>query len=237
MAVVSQLLKNLTLKNTNNLIRTAQFSTTSVCYRLKKRVFFVEKPKPGKGDQFRRIVHFPENYTVEPLKTTHLAGRDPKTGRVVAKGIGGGVKHKYHWIQWMRDGPEEGPPKEEKVVEILKCGCRSADVALVACGDELKYYLATVNMKPGDIIRTSKALTKVPVFCQEGDAYPLGSLPIGTKVHNVQLTENSDYTIIHSAGNSGIIKRHLGGKVVVQIPGRKRELAISPKCMATVGKS
>jgi large subunit ribosomal protein L2 len=50
----------------------------------------------GAGNQFRRTVHFPEDkqYTVKPLDNTHLAGRDPKTGRVVAKGIGGGVKHK-----------------------------------------------------------------------------------------------------------------------------------------------
>jgi large subunit ribosomal protein L2 len=50
----------------------------------------------GGGNQFRRTVHFPEDgkYTVRPLDNTHLAGRDPETGRVVANGIGGGVKHK-----------------------------------------------------------------------------------------------------------------------------------------------
>lgn len=59
---------------------------------------FIDKPKPGtNGKQYRRIVHFPINYeyTVKPLETTHLAGRDPETGRVIAKGIGGGIKHKY----------------------------------------------------------------------------------------------------------------------------------------------
>lgn len=58
---------------------------------------FVVKPEPGKGKkQLRRIVHFPEDgkYTVKPLDTTHLAGRDPVSGRKVAQGIGGGFKHK-----------------------------------------------------------------------------------------------------------------------------------------------
>lgn len=58
---------------------------------------FVVKPEPGKSKkQFRRIVHFPEDgkYTVQPLDNTHLAGRDPVSGRKVAQGIGGGVKHK-----------------------------------------------------------------------------------------------------------------------------------------------
>lgn len=40
-------------------------------------------------------------------------------GRVVANGIGGGIKHKYHWVKWLRDGPTEGPPKEEKVIEVI----------------------------------------------------------------------------------------------------------------------
>lgn len=40
-------------------------------------------------------------------------------GRIVAKGIGGGIKHKYHWIHWLRDGPSEGPPQEEKVIQVF----------------------------------------------------------------------------------------------------------------------
>lgn len=41
----------------------------------------VVKPKPGFGKSYRRIVHFPEEYTVKPLEVTNLAGRDPETGR------------------------------------------------------------------------------------------------------------------------------------------------------------
>ena len=65
---------------------------------------FLSKPKPGHGKSFRRIVHFPDKYTVEPLNVTNLAGRDPNSGRMIAKGIGGGIKHKYHWIKWVRNG-------------------------------------------------------------------------------------------------------------------------------------
>lgn len=123
---------------------------------------FVEKPKPGTGKAFRRVVHFPDEYTVKPLAVTNLAGRDPLTGRIVAKGIGGGIKHKYHWIKWVRDGPSEGPPQLEKVIDVLFDGCRTARVALVACNDELKYILATENMKPGDIIKTSRFIPRIP---------------------------------------------------------------------------
>ena len=41
-------------------------------------------------------------------------------------------------------------------------GCRTAKIALVARGDELKYYLATENMKAGDIIKTSGHIPRIP---------------------------------------------------------------------------
>lgn len=111
-----------------------------------------------------RIVHYPEDnvYTVKPLNTTNLGGRDPVTGRMVVKGIGGGIKHKYHWIKFERDGPAEGPPQIEKVLEVLKDGNRTADVALVAVGDQLKYILASENMKQGDLIKTSRFIPNIP---------------------------------------------------------------------------
>lgn len=91
-----------------------------------------------------------------------MAGRDPETGRVVAKGIGGGIKHKYHWVQFTRDGPKEGPPQLEKIIDVLFDGCRTANVALVAVGDTLKYIIASENMKAGDIIKTSRFIPRIP---------------------------------------------------------------------------
>jgi ribosomal protein L2 len=83
-------------------------------------------------------------------------------GRVVAKGIGGGIKHKFHWIAWKREGPKEGEPTEERVIQIMDDGCRTAKIALVAGNDELKYILATENMKAGDIIKTSGHIPRIP---------------------------------------------------------------------------
>lgn len=42
----------------------------------------IDKPKPGLGKSYRRIVHFPEQYTVKPLEVTNLAGRDPVSGEL-----------------------------------------------------------------------------------------------------------------------------------------------------------
>lgn len=80
----------------------------------------------------------------------------------MAKGIGGGIKYKYHWVQYVRDGPATGPALEEKVIEVFRCMHRTANIALVAAGSELKYILATVNMKAGDILKTSRFIPKIP---------------------------------------------------------------------------
>jgi len=210
--------------------------TTTVQQRF-RRIKAIPTPKPGVGIPYRRIVHYPEDrkYTIVPLYTTNLAGRDPVTGRVVCKGIGGGLKHRYHWIKWERDGPAEGPPQEEKVLEVFKDGNRTAFVALVGVGNELKYILATEHMKAGDIIKTSRFIPTIPVRANDGDAYPLGALPVGTKVHCVEQIPGLPRHIIHAAGTFGTILRKFDEYVVVQVPS-KREFAFKAICMATVGR-
>ena len=153
-------------------------------------------------------------------------------------GIGGGIKHKFHQIQWLRDGPTEGPPKEERVLEIIKDGCRTAFVALVGSGDELKYYIATENMKPGDIIKTSREIPRNPVRAKEGDAYPLGAFMLGTIVHNIERTPGRGATYLHSAGAKGTILRKDGDdRVVVKMPGKRyTEFSFSKHCLATMGQ-
>lgn len=125
-------------------------------------VRFKHVEKPPHGVNYRRVIHYPEKYTVKPLDVTNLAGRDPVTGRLVIKGLGGGIKHKYHWIDWKRIGPKNGPPLVERVMQIIDDGCRTAKVALVASGSKLRYIIATENMKPGDLIKTSGHIPRIP---------------------------------------------------------------------------
>ena len=59
------------------------------------------------------------------------------------------------WSTSTAGGPEDGPPMEEKVLDIKYDPNRTADIALVAGGNHKRYILATANMEIGDIIRTS----------------------------------------------------------------------------------
>lgn len=159
-------------------------------------------------------------------------------GRLVVKGIGGGIKHKYHWIKWVRDGPTDikEPPREDKVLEVFKDGCRTSFVALVGSGRELYYILATQNMKPGDVLRTHRGIPASTVRANEGDAYPLGALAKGTTVCCVEKYPGLGGALIHSAGTYGVIvKRDGEDRVVVKMPSKK-EFSLHETCMATVGR-
>lgn len=155
----------------------------------------------------------------------------------MAHGIGGGIKHKYHWIKWIRDGPKDlnEPPKQEKVLEIFKDGCRTAFVALIGTDRELKYILATQNMKPGDILRTHQGIPRNFVRPAEGDAYPLGALPVGTQVNCVEMYPGLGGFLIHAAGTFGMVMKHDEDRVIVQMPSKKH-FSLHQTCMATVGR-
>ncbi|KAK3912248.1 39S ribosomal protein L2, mitochondrial [Frankliniella fusca] len=197
--------------------------------------FLKPRPKPGEVC-LKRIVHYEDEYTVKPLNVTRLGGRDPVTGRKIHEGWGGGIKHKYHWVHWNRIGPtEDVPPIEERVIQIVEDKNRSAKLALVAGGDKMKYYLATVNMKPGDIVRTSSYIPPIPVTPNEGDAYPVGALPIGTIIHNLQKTPNADNRLLHAAGTFATIIKKNKNQVIIKMPS-KHEFIVDPKCMACVGR-
>lgn len=144
------------------------------------------------------------------------------------------MKHKFHWVKYDRDGPDDGI-QEERVIDVMFDGHRSAKVALIGHGDKLRYIIATENMKPGDLIRTSKHIPRNPVRPNEGDAFPLGALPVGTAVHCIEQAPGKTFHLMRAAGVMGTIQRKFDDQVVVQ-NSKKEEWAFNEKCMATVGR-
>ncbi|XP_068209923.1 large ribosomal subunit protein uL2m-like [Palaemon carinicauda] len=200
-------------------------------------VYQIDRPKPGTKRNLKFLVHYPEDkeYTVKPLKMTKLAGRDPDTGRIIHGALGGGQKRNYRWIHKLRVGPTDGTFLEERVLKILYDPNRSGRIALVGCGDELRYRMATDGMQVGDLIKTSSYIPRIPVRPKDGDAYPLGALPMFTNVCCVELNPGEGSRIVHAAGTTAIVKRKMDDKIVIQLPS-KREMALDARCMATVGR-
>ncbi|KAK0041548.1 39S ribosomal protein L2 mitochondrial [Biomphalaria pfeifferi] len=192
-------------------------------------------PKNIKIGKFRFETHVDfKNYTLTPLKTAKTGGRGPD-GRIWVHRIGGGDKLLYRMIDNKRIGPTEGEPLVEHVNVIMKDPCRSAHIAVVAGGDRKRYIIASEKMKEGDLIKTSGVLTAMPVRASDGDAYPIGSLPIGTLIHNVEQLPGDGGTIALAAGTSALYIRRVGNKCIVRMPS-KREIILSERCMVVVGR-
>jgi large subunit ribosomal protein L2 len=149
--------------------------------------------------------------------------------------VGGGLPVYWYFVDFKRVGPTSGPPLVEKVIEIIKSRDRTAYIALVAHADSKRYILATQNMKIGDLIRTSCEIPRVTVKANEGDAYPLGALPIGAKIHNIEQIPGLGGTYCHAAGSSAEIISNIEDRVIVRLPSNL-ELSLDKKCMATVGQ-
>lgn len=178
-----------------------------------------------------------EKYTIRPIGMKKTGGRD-HSGRIRTHGIGGGHKQKYRWIDFQRlryESDKETRPFEEKVVEVRYDPCRSADIALVAGGARKRWIIATENMQTGDIIKTSGVIGRMAVSANEGDAYPLGALPVGTLVNNLEIQPGKGSEYIRAAGTSGVLLRKVNGTAIVQLPS-KQQVQVLETCMVTVGR-
>ncbi|XP_023135216.1 39S ribosomal protein L2, mitochondrial [Amphiprion ocellaris] len=178
-----------------------------------------------------------EKYTVKPIGMKKTGGRD-YTGRIRTHGIGGGHKQKYRWIDFQRlryEPNKEAKPFDEKVVEVRYDPCRSADIALVAGGNRKRWIIATEKMQAGDVIKTSAVIGRMAVAANEGDAYPLGALPIGTLVNNLEVKPGKGAEYIRAAGTCGILLRKVNGTAIVQLPS-KQQVQVLETCMVTVGR-
>ena len=100
-------------------------------------------------------------------------------GHVTSRRRGGGHKQQYRKIDFKRD--KFGMPG--KVAEIEYDPNRSARIALMVYADgEKRYILHPGGLKQGD--RWSRG---PGTDARTGNALPLGEIPLGTTVHNIEL--------------------------------------------------
>src|SRR5690554_3062960 len=131
----------------------------------------------------------PEKSLLTTLKSK--AGRN-SDGRITVRHRGGGVKRKYRIIDFKRD--KDGIPA--KVAGIEYDPNRSANIALLHYVDgEKRYIIAPNGLKDGDTIMSGPdADIKV------GNALPLANIPLGTVIHNIELTPGKGGQLVRAAG-------------------------------------
>lgn len=154
------------------------------------------------------------------------SGRDV-FGHVSVRHQGGRHKRFYRLIDWKRD--KEGV--SAKVVEISYDPNRSADVALLVYRDgDKRYILAPLGLKVGDTVQTG-----ANIDAKVGNCLPLGSMPVGTLVHNLEIKPGRGAQMVRSAGNVAVVLSKDAGMVQVKLPSGETRL-FDAHVKATVGQ-
>jgi large subunit ribosomal protein L2 len=166
----------------------------------------------------------PEKSLLGKLKKK--AGRNSR-GVITVRHRGGGRKRRLRIIDFKRD--KIAIPG--KVASIEYDPNRSARIALIHYVDgEKRYILAPLGLKSGDTIMAGDDVEIKP-----GNALSLGSIPVGTLVHNVELEPGRGGQLIHSAGTSAQIITKEDKYVLLRLPsGELRKF--HNKCWAAIGQ-
>src|SRR5436309_5237811 len=167
----------------------------------------------------------PEKRLTEPLKKT--GGRNNQ-GFITARHRGGGHKRMYRIIDFRRND-KDGVPAE--VTHIEYDPNRSARIALVVYADgEKRYILHPKGLAQGDTVISGPGSDT-----RTGNAVPLGEIPLGTNVHNIELKIGKGGQLARTAGSSAQVVAKEGDYVTLRLRSSEMRL-VHGRCLATVGE-
>ncbi len=192
----------------------------------------VKKVKPtSPGRRFQEYSTFEEITTTKPekslLRPLKKSGGRNANGRITCRHRGGGHRRHYRVIDFKRD--KEGVPA--KVATIEYDPNRSARIALLNYADgEKRYILAPVNLNVGDKVMAGPVADIKP-----GNTLPLGNIPLGTQIHNIELRLGKGGQIVRSAGAFAQLMAKESPYALIKLPsGEVRKVLL--KCRATIGQ-
>lgn len=176
------------------------------------------------GDFAEVTKTFPERRLTESRRRT--GGRNHH-GRITCRHKGGGHKQRYRIIDFKRN--KRGV--EAVVVGIEYDPNRTCRIALLEYPDrERRYMLAPVGLRVSDKVIAGEEADPKP-----GNALPLGRIPLGSAIHNVELTAGRGGQIARSAGQQAILMNREGDFALVKMPsGEIRRIHV--RCYATIGQ-
>ncbi len=181
--------------------------------------------------RFTSLPAFDEITKSKPEKslvvTRKKSGGRNNNGRMTSRHIGGGHKQKIRLVDFKRR--KHGVNAE--VIAIEYDPIRSARLALIKYADEVKaYILAPDGLKVGATV--SSGPTAPPEL---GNSLPLSAIPLGTAIHNVELTPGRGGQVARSAGQQVVLNNREAGYALVKMPsGEIRR--INEAAYATIGQ-
>jgi len=169
-------------------------------------------------------------YKGKPLKAlteglSKSGGRN-NLGRITARFKGGGHKRTYRVVDFKRRKADV-PATVERLEYDPN---RSAFIALIRYEDgEQSYILAPQRLAVGDTVVSGASVDVKP-----GNAMPIGNIPVGTIVHNVEIKPGKGGQIARSAGAYAQIVGRDQGYVIVRLGSGEQRLILGT-CTASVG--
>ena len=169
-------------------------------------------------------------YKGKPVKRltegkTSSGGRN-NYGRITVRFRGGGHKRAYRIIDFKRrklDTPAT-------VARIEYDPNRTGFIALLQYADgEQAYILAPQRLAEGDTVVAGEHVDVKP-----GNAMPVGNMPMGTIVHNVELKIGKGGQLARAAGTYAQIVGRDRDYVILKLSSGEQRL-VHGRCMATVG--
>src|SRR6266566_7215158 len=192
----------------------------------------IRKPKPtSPGRRFVSYPDFAEVTKSEPEKSlvegmSKSGGRNVH-GRKTSRHRGGGAKRSYRRVDFKR--LKDGVPA--KVAAIEYDPNRSARIALLHYTDgEKGYILAPVGLQTGDTVMSGPQADIRP-----GNAMALQDMPLGSTIHNVELTPGRGGKLVRSAGASAQLMAREGKYAQVRLASGEMRLVLA-QCRATIGQ-
>ena len=185
---------------------------------------------PGQRHKVARS--FTEITTSKPeksllVKKKRSGGRND-TGKMTIENIGGGHKQRYRIIDFKRNKFDI----PAKVATIEYDPNRTANIALLHYMDgEKRYIISPDGLEVGmEIISSDKAPIKI------GNTLPLGNLPLGTIIHNIELRPGQGAILVRSAGSHAQLMAKDGKYAVIKLAsGEIRKILMT--CLATIGST
>jgi large subunit ribosomal protein L2 len=186
------------------------------------------------GQRFRIANTFEEITASKPekslLKPIKKSGGRNNTGKTTMKYIGGGHKRRYRIIDFKR--ANHGVTGEVKTIEYDPN--RTAFIALVDFDGEKRYIVAPKGLEVG------QKITQGPGSSPEvGNCLPLGEIPLGSIIHNIEMQPGQGAKICRSAGSYAQLMAREGKYVAIKLPsGESRFILITGSAtMGTVSNS
>jgi large subunit ribosomal protein L2 len=187
--------------------------------------------KPVTPGQRKKIIGTYEEITQSApekslLKPVRKSGGRNNNGRMTMRYIGGGHKRMYRMIDFKRD--KDGIPAKVSTIEYDPN--RTARIALLVYADgEKRYMLAPNGLNVGQ-----EVLSGTGIAPEIGNSLPLGEIPLGTIIHNIELRPGQGGAMARSAGTYAQIVSREGRYAIIKLPSGETRLVLTT-CRATVG--